>query len=108
MMVLAIIVNASSTFVEFFADVSMNGIDNVSANSYGPEPSVRTEPGHSQIYRDRTDLCDRVLDDLLLDEVGLVPDDELLDVLGRVPLDLLQPALDVRERLCRAPSAEDR
>ena len=38
-MVLAIMVNASSTLVEFFADVSMNGIDNVSANSYGPKPS---------------------------------------------------------------------
>ena len=68
---------------------------------------MRTELGHSQIYRDKTDLGDRVLDDLLLDEVGLVPDDELLDVLGRVPLDLLQPALDVRERLCRTVRTQE-
>ena len=34
LMTLAIIVNASSTFVDSFADVSMNGIDNASANSY--------------------------------------------------------------------------
>ena len=33
LMVFAIIVNASSTFVEFLAEVSMNGIDKVSANS---------------------------------------------------------------------------
>ena len=39
-MVFAIMLNASSTFVEFFADVSMNGIDRLSANSY----SVRSVP----------------------------------------------------------------
>ena len=34
LIVFAMRVNASSTFVEFLADVSMNGIDRLSANSY--------------------------------------------------------------------------
>ena len=44
-------------------------------------------------------LGDAVLDDLLVREVRLVPDKELVDTLARVAVNLLQPLLDVGERV---------
>jgi hypothetical protein len=44
-------------------------------------------------------LCYGVLDDLLVRHIGLVADQELVDALGGVSVNLLQPLLDVVERV---------
>ncbi len=44
-----------------------------------------------------TDLRYGVLDNLPLDEIGLVSNDELLDALRSVTLNLRDPSLDVGE-----------
>lgn len=44
-------------------------------------------------------LCDVVLDDLLVSHIALVADEELVNALGSVAVDLLQPLLDVVERV---------
>ena len=46
-----------------------------------------------------THLCRAVLDDLLGRQVRLVAHEQLVDALGRVAVDLLEPLLDVRERV---------
>ena len=47
----------------------------------------------------KTDLCHGVLDDLLVGHIALVADEELVNTLGRVAVDLLEPLLDVVERV---------
>jgi hypothetical protein len=44
-------------------------------------------------------LCDVVLDDLLVSHIALVADEKLVDTLGSVAVNLLQPLLDVVERV---------
>ena len=44
-------------------------------------------------------LCDVVLDDLLVGHIALVTDEKLVNTLGSVAVDLLQPLLDVVERV---------
>lgn len=44
-------------------------------------------------------LGDLVVDDLLLGHIALVADEQLVDALGGVPVNLLQPLLDVVERV---------
>jgi len=44
-------------------------------------------------------LCDGVLDDLLVSHIALVADEKLVDTLGSVAVNLLQPLLDVVERV---------
>jgi hypothetical protein len=52
-------------------------------------------------------VTDGILDDLLLGQVGLVPDEELVDALGRVAVDLLEPLLDVGERVLVGDVVDD-
>jgi hypothetical protein len=44
-------------------------------------------------------LCDGVLDNLLVGHIALVADEKLVDALGSVAVNLLQPLLDVVERV---------
>ncbi len=44
-------------------------------------------------------LGDSVLDNLLIRHIALVADKELVDTLGRIAVNLLQPLLDVVERV---------
>lgn len=45
-------------------------------------------------------LCHRVLDHLLVGHITLVADKQLVDTLGGIAINLLQPLLDVVERVC--------
>jgi hypothetical protein len=45
-------------------------------------------------------LGDRVLDNLLIREIGFVANKELVHALGRITVNLLQPLLDVRKGIC--------
>lgn len=47
----------------------------------------------------KTDLGHRVFDDLLVGHIALVADQQLVDTLRRVAVNLLQPLLDVVERV---------
>lgn len=44
-------------------------------------------------------LCDGVLDDLLVRHIAFVAYEQLVDAIGGVAVDLLQPLLDVVERV---------
>jgi len=51
-----------------------------------------------QGYR-RSDLCDGVLNHLLVRHIGFVADQQLVDTFGCIAVNLLQPLLDVFERI---------
>lgn len=78
----AIVMNACSTLVAFFAEVSKKGIDSWLAKSYRLSQSYI---GGLEVHH------------LLLDQVALIAHQELIDPLGRVPVNLLKPLLDVIE-----------
>lgn len=60
---------------------------------------LRTCLQHRDAQLVRKLLGDSILDDLLADQIALVADEELVDALARVPVNLLQPLLDVGERV---------
>lgn len=92
MICLAIVKNACSTLVAFFADVSRKGIPSWSANSYNAPFNTAKSHGGRLTY-----LGDAVLHNLLASQVGLVADEQLVDALRSVSIDLLKPLLDVCE-----------
>jgi hypothetical protein len=84
--------NACSTFEAFFAEVSRKGMPMLSANSYTrqrSESAIDVNP-----Y-----LGDCVLNGTLIGHIALVTNQKLVDTLGSVAIDLLQPLLDIVERV---------
>ena len=65
---LAIVRKACSTFIEFLAEVSRNGIPNCWANSCQNEMLLTASPHNIRI----TDISNGILDDLLISTVCLV------------------------------------
>lgn len=54
---------------------------------------------HTQTSRNPSDLCNRVLYDLLVRHIGFVAYEKLVDTLCGVSVNLLKPLLDVVERV---------
>jgi len=48
-----------------------------------------------------TNLCNAVLDDLLVGEVGFVANEELIHAFGGVTINLLEPLFHVGESVCK-------
>ena len=53
------------------------------------------------MIHDATNLCNAVLNDLLIGQVGLVADKELVNAFGSITINLLEPLLDVGEGICK-------
>ena len=53
----------------------------------------------TRVRADETNLGDGVLNHLLVGHIGLVANEQLVDALGGVAVNLLQPLLDVVERV---------
>lgn len=109
----AIVKNACSTFDAFLAEVSRKGIPRLSANSYGTEreqelaiskqraiqKSERSCVTEKEQAGQDAYLCHGVLDYLLVLHIALVADEQLVDALGGVTVNLLEPLLDIVERV---------
>jgi hypothetical protein len=80
----AIVKNACSTFVAFFADVSRKGILSWSANSC---QGVKISP--NEIFWSNTCLRYAVFYHLLAGKITLIPHQQLIDALRGVPVYLL-------------------
>lgn len=49
---------------------------------------------------ERADLCNTILDDLLVSQVGFVANKEFIDAFRGITVNLLEPLLDVGEGFC--------
>ena len=96
----AMVKKACSTFVAFFADVSRKGMESWSAKSWIIDVSDAFKLDLIR-RKTRTDLRRTILHDLLAREVRFVTNKQLVHALRSVAVDLLQPLLDVGERIYR-------
>ena len=87
---------ACSTFDAFFADVSRKGIPRLSANSCHriSMAGLQLLIGILPLY-----LCHCVFDHLLVRHIALVTNEQFVDSFGGVTVDLLEPLLDIVERV---------
>jgi hypothetical protein len=97
---LAMVRKACSTFEAFLAEVSRKGIPRLSANSY-----MRHQHSHTVRHTifgwvmTTTDLCDSVFDNFLVRHIALVSNKQFIYTLRCVSVNLLQPLLDIVERV---------
>lgn len=91
---LAMVKNACSTFTEFLADVSKKGIPSLSANSY-----IESWVGTNDSQRDIKYLCCGILNLALSCHIGFVSNQQLIYAFTGVSVNLLQPALNIVERI---------
>jgi hypothetical protein len=101
---LAIVKKACSTFEAFLAEVSRKGMPRLSANSYAQyQHSVFLDPQpvtQSVVDgEDKTHLGNGVFNNFLVRHIAFVSNQQLVHTLCGISVNLLQPLLDIVERV---------